>query len=96
MPAPESITVDAGSPCAFCKDADGGAVRNVESAAIAPVVVLAFLGMIFGGGRGPGPGVSGEHLRYEDFRRETTGNVPRVSVIEERTRIGDSHKRPLH
>jgi hypothetical protein len=28
-------------------------VRNFESAAIAPVIVFAFLGMIFGGGRGP-------------------------------------------
>jgi len=37
-------------------------VRNFESAAIAPVVVFAFLGIIFGGGRGPGAGVSGWHL----------------------------------
>jgi len=53
MPAPESINVEAGSPDTFCKDGEGGAVRNFERAAIAPVVVFAFLGMISGGGRGP-------------------------------------------
>jgi hypothetical protein len=54
MPAPDRITVEAGSPSPFCKEEAGRAVRNSESAAIAPVMVFAFLGMIFGGGRGPG------------------------------------------
>ena len=54
MPAPESITVEVGSPSRFCKNVEGGAVRNFESAAIAPVMVFAFLGMMRGGGRGPG------------------------------------------
>jgi hypothetical protein len=53
MPAPDSITVEVGSPSPSCKDGEGGAVRNAESAATAPVIVFAFLGMVLGGGRGP-------------------------------------------
>jgi hypothetical protein len=36
---------------------EGGAVRNLESAAIAPVIVLAVRGMILGGGNGPVYGI---------------------------------------
>lgn len=53
MPAPDNITVDAGSPVGRCKGAEGGAVRNLESAAIAPVRVSALRGIILGGGKGP-------------------------------------------
>jgi hypothetical protein len=56
MPAPESITVDLGSP-APSRRVVGGAVRNLDSAAIAPEIVLAFRGMILGGGNSPVYGI---------------------------------------
>ena len=56
MPAPERITVDLGSPAPWSR-VEGGAVRNFERAAIAPVMVFAFRGSIFGAGNGPVYGI---------------------------------------
>lgn len=57
MPAPDRTTVDRGSAAPSCKDGDGGAVRKLESAATAPVMVFAFRGMMLGAGRGPVKGI---------------------------------------
>ena len=57
MPAPESITVDLGSPAPSRRAVEDEAVRNLESAAIAPLMVLALRGMILGGGNGPVYGI---------------------------------------
>lgn len=45
--------MDSGSPLPFWRVGAGGAVRNRESAAMAPGIVFAFRGRIVGAGKGP-------------------------------------------
>lgn len=54
MPAPVISTVDSASLFVLSRrEAEGGAVRNFVSAAMAPRVVFAFRGIIWGDGKGP-------------------------------------------
>ena len=57
MPAPVNTTVDWASLDAVWREGDGGAVRKVDTAAMAPVRVFAKRGIIFGAGKGPVYGI---------------------------------------